>query len=564
MSKRNPNSIPRRSSQLVTLGPSRAPARAMLRATGLDDEALNRPLIAVVNTFSDVTPCNLHLRELGEAVREGIREAGGTPFDFNTIVVSDGISMGTEGMRASLVSREVIADSVELAVRGHSVDAVVVIAGCDKTIPAAAMALARLDKPGLVLYGGSIAKGRHRGADVSIQEVFEAVGACAAGRMDERELDELERSACPGAGACGGQFTANTMARALTLLGLSPMGANDVPATDPCKLETARACGRQVLDLLKQDLRPSSLLNRAAFQRATAGVVATGGSTNAVLHLLAIAREAGCDFSLREIDEVSAKTPVLCDLKPSGRFLAADMSEAGGTALLLRRLFDGGYCEDGPSVDGDSLQELVSDAPEAEGQEVILPLSAPLKTRGGLIALFGNLAPEGCVLKLSGDAKGVFDGPALIFESEEDAFDAVQEGKIKTGDVLIIRYEGPAGGPGMREMLAVTAALVGRGLGGKVALITDGRFSGASHGFVIGHVAPEAARGGPLAKLRDGDRIRIDVGEQTIDCHENLAARALPQPPEPRYRSGALAKFAALVESASEGATTSFALRQPR
>ena len=562
MSDSKRNSPPRRPSQLVTLGTSRAPARAMLRATGLDDEALDRPLVAVVNTFSDVTPCNLHLRELGEAVREGVREAGGTPFDFNTIVVSDGISMGTEGMRASLVSREVIADSVELADRGHSLDAVIVITGCDKTIPAAAMALARLNLPGLVLYGGSIAKGRHRGADVSVQEVFEAVGACAAGRMDERELDELERSACPGAGACGGQFTANTMAQALTLLGLSPMGANDVPATDPCKLDAARACGRQVLDLLERDVRPRSLLDRKAFARATAGVVASGGSTNAVLHLLAIAREAECDFSLRELDAVSAKTPVLCDLKPSGRFLAADMSEAGGTALLARRLFEGGYCEDGPTVDGESLFARVSDAPEAVGQEVVRPLSAPLKSRGGLVALFGNLAPEGCILKLSGPATGVFEGPAKLYESEDDAFAAVQDGKIVAGDVVVIRYEGPAGGPGMREMLAVTAAFVGRGLGGDVALITDGRFSGASHGFVIGHVAPEAARGGPLAKLRDGDRIRIDVGAQSIDCKEALDLRELPTPPEPRYRTGALAKFAALCDSASEGATTSFALRR--
>jgi dihydroxy-acid dehydratase len=534
----------------------------MLRATGLDDAALDRPMVAVVNTFSDVTPCNLHLRELGEAVREGVREAGGTPFDFNTIVVSDGISMGTEGMRSSLVSREVVADSVELAVRGHSLDAVIVIVGCDKTIPAAAMALARLNLPGLVLYGGSIAKGRHRGADVSVQEVFEAVGACAAGHMDERELDELERSACPGAGACGGQFTANTMAQALTLLGLSPMGANDVPATDPRKLETARACGRQVLDLLEGDIRPRHLLDDRAFARATAGVVASGGSTNAVLHLLAIARESGCDFSLEELDAVSARTPVLCDLKPSGRFLAADMSEAGGTALLARRLFEGGYCEDGPTVDGESLRALVADAPEAEGQEVVRPISAPLKARGGLIALFGNLAPDGCILKLSGEASGVFEGPSKLYESEEEAFAAVQEGTIVAGDVVVIRYEGPAGGPGMREMLAVTAALVGRGLGGKVALITDGRFSGASHGFVIGHVAPEAARGGPLAKLRNGDRIRIDVANQSIDCRERLDSRPLPPPPAPRYASGALAKFAALVDSASEGATTSFALRK--
>lgn len=555
---------PRRPSQLITLGPSRAPARAMLRATGLDDEALARPLIAVVDTWSDVTPCNLHLRELSAAVREGVREAGGTPFAFNTIVVSDGISMGTEGMRASLVSREVIADSIELAVRGHSLDAVVVLAGCDKTIPAAAMALARLDRPGLVLYGGSIAKGRHRGEDVSVQEVFEAVGACAAGRMDEAELDALERSACPGAGACGGQFTANTMAQALTLLGLSPLAANDVPATDPRKLEVARACGRQVLDLLARDLRPRSLLDRRAFARATAGVVATGGSTNAVLHLLAIAREADCPFSLRELDSIAAATPVIADLKPSGRYLAADMSAAGGTPLLARRLFEAGLCGDGPTIDGDSLRTLVADAPERPGQDVIRTAADPLRRRGGLAALFGNLAPEGCVLKLPKPCPERFEGPAKVFDDEAAAFQAVQTGAIVAGDVVVIRYEGPAGGPGMREMLAVTAAIVGRGLGGRVALITDGRFSGASHGLVIGHVAPEAARGGPLARLREGDRVRIDVAGQRVDVvgDAGFDDRPTPPPPAPRYPTGALAKFAALVDSASEGATTSRALRR--
>ncbi|WP_086001263.1 dihydroxy-acid dehydratase [Plesiocystis pacifica] len=547
-----------RPSQLVTLGPSRAPARAMLRATGLEDEDLAKPLIAVVNTWSDVTPCNVHLRGLGEAVRRGVQDAGGTPFEFNTIVVSDGISMGTEGMRASLVSREVIADSIELAVRGHSLDAVVVIVGCDKTIPAAAMALARLDRPGLVLYGGSIAKGRHRGADVSIQEVFEAVGACAAGRIDADELDAIERSACPGAGACGGQFTANTMAQVLTLLGLSPLGANDIPATHPAKLEVAEACGRQVLELLERELRPSSLLNRAAFARATAGVAASKGSTNAVLHILAIAREAGCDFSLRELDEVCAATPVLCDLKPSGRYLAVDMSEAGGTALLARRLFEAGLCEDGASVDGPSLRALVADAPEREGQRVIRPASQAFAPRGGLMALFGNLAPEGCVLKLPPELPEVFEGVARVFDDEDSAFAAVQAGAVEAGDVVAIRYEGPAGGPGMREMLAVTAALVGRGLGGRVALITDGRFSGASHGLVIGHVAPEAARGGPLARLRDGDRVRIDVVGQRLDVLDaDFEARRSPAAKAPRYLTGALAKFAALVDSASEGATTS-------
>lgn len=547
-----------RPSQLVTLGPSRAPARAMLRATGLEDEDLAKPLIAVVNTWSDVTPCNVHLRGLGEAVRRGVQNAGGTPFEFNTIVVSDGISMGTEGMRASLVSREVIADSIELAVRGHSLDAVVVIVGCDKTIPAAAMALARLDRPGLILYGGSIAKGRHRGADVSIQEVFEAVGACAAGRIDADELDAIERSACPGAGACGGQFTANTMAQVLTLLGLSPLGANDIPATHPAKLEAAEACGRQVLELLERGLRPSSLLNRAAFARATAGVAASKGSTNAVLHILAIAREAGCDFSLRELDEVCAATPVLCDLKPSGRYLAVDMSEAGGTALLARRLFEAGLCEDGASVDGPSLRALVADAPEREGQRVIRPASQAFAPRGGLMALFGNLAPEGCVLKLPPELPDVFEGAARVFDDEDSAFAAVQAGAVAAGDVVVIRYEGPAGGPGMREMLAVTAALVGRGLGGRVALITDGRFSGASHGLVIGHVAPEAARGGPLARLRDGDRVRIDVVGQRLDVLDpDFEARPDPAAKAPRYPTGALAKFAALVDSASEGATTS-------
>jgi len=543
-------------SDAMKRGPARAPARAMLKATGLGDADLEKPLVAIANTWSDVTPCNSHLRALAEKVKEGVRAAGGTPIEFNTIVVTDGISMGTDGMRYSLVSREVITDSIELAVMGHSLDAVVAIAGCDKTIPAAAMALARMNLPGLVLYGGAIAPGRHQGRDVTIQDVFEAVGACRAGKMSERELHDLENAACPGAGACGGQFTANTMATALTMLGLSPMGANDVPATDPRKDDEARRCGRLVMELLERDVRPRTLLTRAAFDNATAAVAATAGSTNAVLHLLAIAREAGVPLTLDDIDVVSARTPTIADLKPGGRYTACDMFAAGGTRLLARRLLDAGLVVDAPTVSGTLREQTTSADRQVGDTKVILPVAQPLKPRGGFAILRGSLAPEGCVVKLAGHGRNKFSGPARVFDSEEAAFAAINE--IEKGDVVVIRFEGPRGGPGMREMLAVTAALMGAGLGDDVALITDGRFSGATHGLMVGHVSPEAASGGPIGKLRDGDVITIDVEARTLDVNSDVDSRTPATPPR-REVHGALAKYRALVSSASEGAITTAA-----
>ena len=547
-------------SDRIKKGRSRAPARAMLRGAGLPLAAIGRPLVAVVNTWAEVTPCNVHLRELARAVKEGIVDAGGTPIEFNTIVVSDGIAMGTPGMRASLVSREVIADSIELVVDGHSLDGLVVLAGCDKTLPAAAMALARLDVPGLVLYGGSIRPGRFRGRDVTIQDVFEAVGASAAGHIEERDLDELERAACPGAGACGGQFTANTMAMALSLLGLSPMLASDVPATDPRKPELARAAGQRVMALVEGAVRPSTILSRASFESAVAGVAASGGSTNAVLHLLAIAREAGVTLTLDDFDAIARRTPWLADLKPGGRFTAPDLEAAGGTRLVASRLLEAGLLRDAPTVTGESLFEHARAVRESPAQEVVRPLERPLSTTGGLAVLRGSLAPEGCVVKLSGHERVHHRGPARVFDGEQPAFDAITRGEIRPGDVVVIRFEGPVGGPGMPEMLAVTAALVGAGLGDSVALITDGRFSGATHGLVIGHVAPEAALVGPLARLAEGDVIVIDVEARRIDTEARLDARPLtPAPTRPaRARGGALAKYARLVSSASEGAVTTF------
>jgi dihydroxy-acid dehydratase len=524
----------------------------MLKGTGLSDADLEKPLVAVVSTFTDVMPCTQHLRQLAEKVKQGVREAGGTPVEFGTIAVSDGESMGTEGMRASLVSREVITDSIELAALGHMVDAVAVVVGCDKTIPAGAMALARLDVPGLVLYGGSIDAGKFQGRDVTIQDVFEGVGACAAGKMTEAELCDLENHACPGAGACGGQFTANTMATALTVLGISPMGANDVPATDPTKSEVAVECGRQVMRLFKEDLRPSKIITRTSLENAIVSVAATGGSTNAVLHLTAIAREAGVPLELEDFDRLSAKTPVIADLKPFGRYTAVDMFRAGGTRLLTKRLFDGGLLTDAPTASGRSLRDEARLAEETPGQKV---LTAPLKPRGGFAILRGSLAPEGCVVKLAGHERQRHEGPARVFDGEEAAFAAVQEGRIKKGDVVVIRYEGPAGGPGMREMLAVTAALVGRGLGDDVALLTDGRFSGATHGFMVGHVSPEAAKGGPIALVQDGDPIVFDVESRRLDVMVDLSGRKV----SPRKREklkGVMAKYAATVSSASEGAVT--------
>jgi dihydroxy-acid dehydratase len=531
----------------------------MLRATGLGDKELAQPFIAIVNTWSDVTPCNAHLRLLAEPLKEGIRAAGGTPFEFGSIVVTDGISMGSEGMKCSLMSRELVADSIELVTRGHCLDGVVALVGCDKTIPAGAMALARLDVPGMVIYGGSIMPGSHRGIPITIQDVFEAVGAHAAGKIDDKELHEIEQEACPGAGACGGQFTANTMAMALTALGLSPMGVNDIPAIHPDKIEAMRACGRRVVEQVRAGQSPRSLVSRASLRNAATVVTATAGSTNAVLHLLAIAREAGVDFDIDEFDEISRKTPVIADLKPAGRFMAPDLFTAGGTPLVINRLKNAGLLSDTPTVSGRSLFEECADAKETAGQEVVVAFDKPLKPRGGFGILYGNLAPEGCVAKLAGQGEFKFSGPARVFENELEAFAAVQGRKINAGDVMVIRNEGPSGGPGMREMLAVTAALVGQGLDTSVALMTDGRFSGATYGFMVGHVAPEAARGGPIGLLRDGDVITIDVDQRRVETGADLESRrAARQAPARQYTSGALAKYAYLVSSASHGAVTSF------
>ncbi|WP_267226048.1 dihydroxy-acid dehydratase [Dyella silvae] len=544
-------------SDLIKTGPDRAPARAMLRATGLDDDAITKPLVAVVHTWSNVSPCNLNLRELAEHVAEGIRAAGGTPIEFNTIAVTDGIAMGTPGMRASLISREVITDSIELAVDGHCLDAMVVLCGCDKTIPAAAMAMARLNIPSVALYGGTIAHGTHDNHPITIQQVFEAVGAHGAGKIDDAKLTAVERDACPGAGACGGQFTANTMAMVLSTLGLSPMGFNDIPATHPAKAAAARRCGELVMTCLKENRTPRELLTQTAFRNAARMVAATAGSTNAVLHLLAIAREAGTPWTLEDFEPASRQTPVIADLLPGGRYTAVEMFGAGGSARVAQELIAAGMLDDAPTITGRSLFEEAAAAPRAEKQDVVHPVTQPLKPRGGYSILYGNLAPEGCILKLAGKGANHFEGRARVFESEEQAFAAVQGGLIEKGDVIVIRNEGPAGGPGMREMLGVTAALVGRGLGDDVALITDGRFSGATHGYMVGHIAPEAARGGPIALLREGDRIRIDADTREISTTADLAPRRAGwQPPAPKVTRGALAKYAQLVGSASDGATT--------
>lgn len=532
----------------------------MLKATGLTDEDLEKPLVAIANTWTEAGPCNFHLRDLAAYVKEGVRAAGGTPIEFNTVVVSDGISMGTEAMKASLVSREVVADSIELTVRGHMFDAVVAISGCDKTIPGTIMALARLDRPSLMLYGGSIQPGSFQGKDVTIQDVFEGVGACAAGLMSEEDLRELEGKACPGAGACGGQFTANTMSTAATFLGISPMGANEVPATDPRKAEEARRCGELVMQLLKEAVKPSSIMTMTALQNAIASVAATGGSTNAVLHLMAIARELELPLSLEDFDRIAAATPVVVDLKPWGRFVATDMERAGGMRLLAKNLQSAGKIEDAPTVTGKSLFEEAESAEEEAGQKVIFPVEQALKPRGGFAILRGSLAEEGCVIKVAGNEMKTFTGPARVFDKEDDAFAAVQNGSIKKGDVIIIRYVGPKGGPGMPEMLAVTGALVGAGLGDTVALITDGRFSGATHGLMIGHVSPEAACGGTIALVKEGDEVTIDVTSRQVnldvDKETIKARRAAWKAPRPRYRSGVFAKYAATVASSSEGAVT--------
>jgi dihydroxy-acid dehydratase len=533
----------------------------MLKGTGFTDEDLARPLIGVSTTWIETMPCNLNQRALAEHVKRGIRAAGGTPLEFNTVSVSDGVSMGTEGMRASLVSREVIADSIELVARGHLFDGLVCLVGCDKTIPAAVMALCRLDLPGIVLYNGSIAPGRFRGRDVTIQDVFEAVGAHAAGTMSPAELHELEGVACPGAGACGGQFTANTMSTALEFLGISPAGLNGIPALDPGKESAAERTGRLVLELVREDRRPSQFVTREALENAAASISATGGSTNGVLHLLAIARELRIPFELEDFARIAERTPVVASLKPSGRFVATDVHEAGGVALVARELLKQGLVHgDAPTVDGRTLGEIATAVAERPGQEVVVPIETPIKPTGGLAILRGNLAPDGCVVKLAGHERLLHRGPARVFDSEEACFAAVKERRLAPGDVVVIRYEGPAGGPGMREMLHVTAAIVGEGLGDAVALVTDGRFSGATRGLMVGHVAPEAARGGPLAALREGDTVAIDVEGRELRVElsdDELAARLRDwTPPPPRYTSGVLAKYAALVSSASEGAVT--------
>jgi dihydroxy-acid dehydratase len=550
-------------SDAIKHGPARAPARAMLRATGLDDAAIAKPFVAVVHTWSDVSPCNITLRALAQDVRRGVIAGGGTPIEFNTIAVTDGIAMGSDGMRASLPSRETIADSIELAVAGHCLDAMVLLVGCDKTIPAAAMAAARLDIPTVILYGGTIMPGRCPSKDgedakaLTVQDVFEAVGAHAAGRIDDAQLHAIEAHACPGAGACGGQFTANTMAMVLTFLGLSPLGVNDIPATDPAKAGAAYDCGTLAMALLRDSgPTPRTLLTKTALRNAARAVSATAGSTNAVLHLLAIAHEAGIAFDLEEFEDASASTPVIADLKPGGRYTAAEMHEQGGTALVAQALKAAGLIEDIPTIAGRSFFEQADAATTSPTQDVVRPVSDPIKPRGGYSILHGDLAPEGCIVKLAGHGIERFEGPARVFDSEEAAFAAVQARQIHAGDVVVIRFEGPAGGPGMREMLAVTAALVGQGLSNDVALVTDGRFSGATHGFMVGHVSPEAARGGPIAKVRDGDRVGIDVATRRIDVDADLSQR-IPARMAPRVRTGALAKFARDVSSASRGAVTS-------
>lgn len=544
-------------SDRIKKGLNRAPARAMLKATGLTDADLEKPLVAVANTWTEAGPCNFHLRDLAARVKDGIRKAGGTPFEFNTIVVSDGISMGTEAMKASLVSREVVADSIEVAVRGHLFDAVVAIAGCDKTIPGAIMALARLDLPSVLLYGGSIMPGQFQGKDVTIQEVFEAVGACAAGLMTPEDLNDLENKACPGAGACGGQFTANTMSTAATFMGISPFGVNEVPATHPAKLAQAERCGELVMELLEKNVRVSSVMTKQALENAIASVAATGGSTNAVLHIMAIARELGVDLELSDFDRISGATPIIVDFKPWGRFVANDLYEAGGMRLIAKELRAANLIVDQKTVSGKTLFEEAAEAKATEGQKVVRSVDNALSPRGGFAILHGSLAPEGCVVKVAGNASLKFQGPARVFDEEDQAFVAVQQGLITAGDVVVIRNVGPKGAPGMPEMLAVTGALIGAGLGGQVALVTDGRFSGATHGFMVGHVSPEAARGGPIAFVRDGDVVTIDVENRVMNVDGDLAARVSGwQEKEPKYKSGVFAKYAQLVSSASDGAVT--------
>ena len=556
-----PSNPAKRRSAALTDGVDRAPARAMLKAVGFSDEDLAKPLVGVALTWIESMPCNLNQRFLATAIKQGIRDEGGTPIEFNTISVSDGVSMGTTGMRASLISREVIADSIELVAEGHLLDGLICVVGCDKTLPGAAMALARLDIPGLVFYNGSIDPGYYKGEAVTIQDVFEAVGAHAAGKMTDEEVHELEGCACPGAGACGGQFTANTMAMALDFLGITPRGLSGIPARHPDKEQAAWESGKLAMRIVRDDVRPSSVLNREAFENAIAAVAGSGGSTNGVLHLLAIAREAGVELALEDFDSISSRTPIVADLKPAGRYVATDLYHAGGIGLVARELVGAGVAHEGArGVDGRTLGEVAETINERVGQDVVVSYKTPLKSTGGIAILRGTLAPDGCVIKLAGHERTHFKGTACVFDSEEDCFAAVKAKEIKPGDVVVIRYEGPAGGPGMREMLHVTAALVGEGLGDEIALITDGRFSGATHGLMVGHIAPEAARGGPIAAVRDGDEIEIDVDNRQLNLNvpdDELESRLAGwTAPAPRYTKGVFAKYAAQVGSASEGAPT--------
>jgi dihydroxy-acid dehydratase len=542
-------------------GNDRAGARSMVKAIGFTDEDLQKPIIGVANTWIETMPCNFNLRRLAKRVKEGIRAAGGTPMEFNTVAISDGVTMGTEGMKTSLVSREVIADSVELVGRGHMFDGIIALGACDKTLPGLSMALARLNVPSFILYGGSIMPGYWHGKEVTIQSVYEAIGANAAGKMSDEDLRDLENHACPGAGACGGQFTANTMAMAMEFIGLSPLGSASAPAEDPRKEEIGAMAGELIMDMLRRNQRPLDILTRGAFDNAIAGVAASGGSTNSVLHLLALAREAGVDLTIDDFDVISRRTPLITDLMPSGKYAAADLDKAGGIQLVAQRMVEAGYLDGSrPTPTGRTLAEEAALAVETEGQDVVHTFENPIKASGGLNILKGNLAPDGCVVKLFGYEPTHFRGPARVFDSAEDAQDAVLHNRIVEGDIVVIRYEGPKGGPGMQEMLGITAAIVGQGLGGSVSLITDGRFSGATRGVMVGHVAPEAFVGGPIAALQEGDTIVIDVDSRQLNVElsdDEIAARLRDwTQPEPRYTQGVLAKYAALVQQASEGAVT--------
>ena len=558
---RSPRALLKHRSREITDGAERAPARAMLMAMGLTPDDLAKPFVAVANLASDVTPCNVHLGRWSNAVKDGIRQGDGTPFEFGTITVSDGISMGTEGMKASLVSREVIADSIETVAFGERMDGLVTVAGCDKNMPGCMMAIARLNIPAVFVYGGSILPGRFQGRDVNIQDVFEAVGAYAAGRMTRDELTELECNACPGEGSCAGMFTANTMSTAIEVMGMSLPGDASLTAVDPRKGDEARLAGEAVMRLLERGIRPRDILTRQAFENAITVVVAMGGSTNAVLHLMAIAREAEVDLTLEDFDRISRNTPYIADLKPGGQYVMADLSRYGGVALIGKRLLEAGLLYgDAMSINGKTLAENINEAVITDDQPVIYRTDQPRSPTGGLAILRGNLAPDGAVIKVAGHQERVYEGPARVFEQEEPAFQAIQRGEVKPGDIVVIRYEGPKGGPGMREMLAVTGALIGQGLGDSVALITDGRFSGASHGPMVGHVAPEAMVGGPIGLLREGDIITLDIPGRQLNAQiseeEFTDRRAAWRPIAPKYTTGVLAKYAKLVSSASEGAIT--------